>query len=404
MRAFKYGFSPSACSISQVDELGLSSRQKHLSLGLIISAHATSHIYQLLLPLVLPKIAYEYSLNNFEAGLILAVFSASSSLFQTFFGVFSRRLGRKRLLCLGFVINSCAFAAIGQSRDMLSLNVLLFIAGIGWSTYHPLGIHFISDLYPEKRGEALGYHQAGGSMGSFVAPLLAGFLVESFGWRFSFLVLSSLGFAVGILLWLFLGEVPMEATGSSRPSLRNFVNPLILISAAMTYSIALRGVQSFATKYFQEGKGTSYFEATILYSALQVAGIVSGPFSGRLSDSVGRVKVIGALILIQSLSVFGLVVTKGSLLYFPCILYGFASFGLLATSDAFIVDVTARELVGAALGINLAASFAMSIVVPPLLGTSIDTRGFDTSFSIVSGVSMLSLLPLAWVALRRRGR
>ncbi len=382
----------------------MSSGQKHLSLSLIIMAHATSHIYQLLLPLVLPKIAYEYSLSNFEAGLILAVFSASSSLFQTFFGIFSRRLGRKRLLCLGFLINSSAFVALSQSRDLLSLNVLLFVAGIGWSTYHPLGIHFISDLYPEKRGEALGYHQAGGSIGSFIAPLLAGFVVEGFGWRYSFLVLSSLGFAVGVLLWLFLGEVSTEAISSSRASLRNLVDPLILVSAVMTYSIALRGVQSFATKYFQEGKGTSYFEAAILYSALQVAGIVSGPLSGRISDRLGRAKVIGALIVLQSLSVLGLVLTKGNLLYFPCIMYGFASFGLLATSDAFIVDVTTRELVGAALGISLAASFAMSVVVPPVLGTSIDTRGFNISFTIVSGISLLSLLPLAWVSSRKHVR
>ena len=378
--------------------------QKRLSLGLIISAHATSHVYQLLLPLVLPKIAAEYSLNNFEAGLILAVFSASSSLFQMFFGIFSRRFGRKRLLCFGFVVNASAFAAVSRSQDILSLNLLLFIAGIGWSTYHPLGIHFISDLYPDKRGEALGYHQAGGSIGSFLVPLLAGFLVESFGWRYSFFVLSTLGFAVGILLWMFLGEVAVEETGGSKFRLRNLTNPLILICAAMTYSIALRGVQSFATKYFQEGKGTSYFEATILYSALQVAGIVSGPLSGRLSDMIGRVKVIATLILVQSLSVWGLVLTRGPLLYLPCIFYGFASFGLLATSDAFIVDVTARELVGAALGINLAASFAMSVVIPPILGTSIDTRGFDISFSLVSGISMLSLLPLVWVALRRRDR
>jgi len=382
----------------------LSSGQKRLSLGLIISAHATSHVYQLLLPLVLPKIASEYSLTNFEAGLVLAIFSASSSLFQTLFGMFSRRLGRKRLLCLGFVANASAFAAIGLSQDMLSLSALLFTAGIGWSTYHPLGIHFISELYPKKRGEALGYHQAGGSVGSFLAPLLAGFLVESFGWRYSFLALSSLGFIVAVLLWMLLKEVATETISGSTPNLRNLTDPLILILTAMIYSVALRGVQSFATKYFQEVKGATYFEATILYSTLQVAGIISGPLSGRLSDIIGRAKVIGTLIVVQSLSVFGLVLFRGAPLYLPCIIYGFASFGLLATSDAFIVDVTSRDLVGTAIGINLAASFAMSVLVPPILGSSIDAHGFNTSFAMMSEVSLSSLLPLAWLALRRKDR
>ena len=388
--------------VKKADEVPLSQGEKRLSLGLIITAHATSHIYQLLLPLVLPQIASEYSLTNFEAGLVLAVFSASSSLFQTFFGIFSRRFGRKRLLCLGFVVNAVAFAAIGLSQNFLSLNVLLFIAGIGWSTYHPLGIHFISDLYPEKRGESLGYHQAGGSVGSFLAPLFAGFLVESFGWRYSFLALSSLGFVVAVLLWILLSDVAMETSSSSRPKLRNLTNPMILVFTAMVYSVALRGVQSFATKYFQEEKGATYFEAAIFYSMLQAAGIVSGPLSGRLSDIIGRAKVIGALIVLQSLSVFGLVLFRGVPLYLPCIAYGFASFGLLATSDAFIVDITPRDLVGTALGINLATSFAMQVFVPPVLGSSIDARGFDISFELISWVSLSSLLPLGWLAHRRK--
>ncbi|MEM2094451.1 MAG: hypothetical protein QXI32_04050, partial [Candidatus Bathyarchaeia archaeon] len=82
------------------------------------------------------------------------------------------------------------------------------------------------------------------------------------------------------------------------------------------------------------------------------------------------------------------------------VINGFASFGLLATSDAFIVDITSPRLVGAAIGINLATSFAMSVIVPPILGNCIDKYGFDASFTLISVFSLLSLLPLD----RLRGR
>ncbi|MEM2094802.1 MAG: MFS transporter, partial [Candidatus Bathyarchaeia archaeon] len=311
--------------------------------------------------------ALEYGLTNFDMGIILAIFNVSSSLLQTLFGILSRRISRKKLLCLGFVINSGAFATISLSQSVFSLTTLLFIAGIGWSTYHPLGIHFLSDLYQEKRGQAMGYHQAGGSVGSFLAPPIIGLLTENHGWRYSFLMFSSIGFILAGLLWIFLEEVTLKPAPSSRENIRDLIDPLTLILSGAIYSITLRGVQSFATKYFQEAKGTTYLEATVLYSSLQVAGIVSGPLSGLLSDLIGRIKVIGILVVVQSVSVLGLRFFNGIPLYLLCVINGFAWFGLLATSDAFIVDITSPRLVGAAIGINLATSFAMSVIVPPIL-------------------------------------
>jgi len=283
---------------------------------------------------------------------------------------------------------------------LTSLAAALFVAGIGGSTYHSLGIPLISDLFPERRGEALGYHQTGGSIGSFIAPLTIGVITENLGWRSAFLTLSLLGMALAPVLWYRLRESQLEVAEGSKPSLKELREPLLLVLAASIYIVAFRGVMLFGTLYFEQGKGLGP-QAYVLFSLSQVAGIFSGPVCGRLSDVMGRKEVIISLVLIEGVSAFGLVFLTGIPLYLTLVVLGFAAFGLLASMDAFLADITRPRLFGTVVGINLAASFVVSSILSPILGGSISTYGYDLSFTLIAAFSLLGLLPLLFV---RRAR
>jgi MFS family permease len=369
--------------------------RRRVQLVILCSVHAVNHIYQLALPILTPRIAVDLSLSNFYIGILSACFTIPYAFLQVPFGGLARRFDRRRLLSLGLILNAAAFCGILFTRDLVALAALLFAAGVGGSTYHPLGISLISSLYAERKGQAMGFHQMGGAVGSFIAPFILGTLTSLYDWRTALTLLSPLGGVMALLVFRLDRDAPRDA--KEQLGVEDYSSAMLLISTAGIYIVGLRGVTPFATRYFEENRGASSGEAVLLFSMLQVAGIISGPTCGRLSDNFGRKRVITVLILLQAASIALIAATFGAPFYLACILFGFATFGLLATTDAYLTDLTPPSALGTVVGLNLAASFVVGSIVPPVLGGLIDTAGFERAFMLVGAVSLVSLAPLARV-------
>ena len=333
----------------------------------------------------------DYALSDFEVGLVFLAFNLPYALLQIFSGEMNRKLGRKHLIIAGFLVSGVFFAVAALSQGVTSLAIALFAAGIGSSTYHAQGIPLISELFPTRRGEALGYHQTGGSIGSFIAPITIGAVVEAVGWRSASIAVSLMGIIVALVLWYHLNDPQIRTyeTKGPRPTLQELRGPLVFVLAAAIYVVAFRGLTLFGIFYFNAKNMGS--EAFLLLATSQVAGIFSGPICGRFSDKLGRKKVILYLVLVEGASAFGLVLLRGASLYVILLVFGFAFYGLLATMDAFIGDIIRPEFYGTVIGINMAASFLVSTILSPTLGASIGFVGYDVSFTILAAISLLSL-------------
>ena len=376
-------------------------KRRRLYLGLLSMSHGLNHVYQLLTPVMIPKITEEYGLSNLMAGLLLASFSLSYSLLQFPVGYLSRRLGRKNLLILGFVTTSFSFMSIAFADNVAALALVLFLAGVGGSTYHPNGMPLLSEYYEENRGQASGFHQTGGALGSFIAPLLIGVLMLNLSWRLTTTTLSVLGIILSVILYLLLTEPRPKNEEEHQPqpkksklSMGLYGPALVFILTAMIYVTGLRGIDAFANQYFTYGRGIQNIaQASFLFSMLKVAGLFSGPISGKLSDIFGRKKLIIILILIESASLYILTVTPVAILMIPCIVFGFSSFGLLAITDAFLADLVPQEHRGTIFGLNFTLSFVTAAIIPPILGGVIDLQGFNTGFIALS-ITVLFSIPI----------
>jgi len=373
--------------------------RNNLSLVILAAAHGANHFYQLLLPTAVLQIASEYELSHFMIGALLFSFNISYAVLQIPFGYLSERMDRKKILVFGQVLTSLPFLLIGFTDNLWLLGLLLFLSGVGGGAHHPNGVPLVGMLFEKKKGQAMGFHQAGGSIGSVLSPLIAGLTITLFDWRTTFILLSTPGPLLAIASWLFLEEPETSSQPQSQPQLQErktklYTQPVILIFAAAVYTLSLRGLDNFAIPFLVEGRGVPYLQASILFSFQKIAGIVSGPVCGRLSDVFGRKSVLSTLTLVQVTSLYALIFLSPDILFLPSIIFGFASFGLLATTDAFLSDITPTDTLGITFGLNYTANFVSAAAIPPILGKLIDNHGYINPFILLGALNLAGLIPL----------
>jgi sugar phosphate permease len=125
------------------------------------------------------------------------------------------RLGRMWFAVTAFIFSAVLLFLGTTSAEAMS-TVVLFCVAFGFaasvdSTYFATAI----EIAREGAGSAYGIVNAGGSLGSFAAPIVLPMLAVRFGWAAG-LSSASLVIAVGVFTWLFIGK-------STRVNLRNGV-------------------------------------------------------------------------------------------------------------------------------------------------------------------------------------
>lgn len=364
-------------------------------LHLLAVSHGMNHVYQLLTPVILPAMTME--LGVFDAGLFLWSFVLSYSLLPAVSGHVSRQIGRRNLISLGFATTALCFLAIGLTNNVGFLALLFFVAGAGGSTYHPLGSPILAEAYPFSIGRTLGLHQTGGAVGSFIGPFVTGLLILGFGWRFALILLAIPGFVISGALWFSINpkqqtsEVRQEKDRNRVLNLKTYAPALVFIVASFVYVLGLRGTDVYANQYFTLGREIEIAEASFLFSMLKVAGLFSAPICGALSDKFGRKASLVILVVVESLSLFAITLSPTILLVIPCLIFGFASFGLLGVGEALLADVTPEKQRPTIFGINQTLSFSPQIFLVPLLLGMAGSFGYNSGLILLSGLMPLSI-------------
>ena len=369
-------------------------------LGLLAASHGMNHVYQLIPPVVMPEIARDYGISDITAGLLLSCFYLSYALLPVVSGYFSQVFSRKYLLALGFVVSALSFLAIGLTQNVVLLGLLFFAAGAGGSTYHPNGAPLLAETYQTGRGGALGLHQTGGAIGSVAGPILTGILVLNLTWNNALVILAFPGIILAVTLWFLIGSRQTVKKKSKTQKiglmqLKTYSSVALMLAAAFIYVLGLRGTDAFASTYFIEGRDIqNFFEASLLFASLKVSGLFSAPICGRLSDMYSRKRLLIILVIIGSASLYAITITPVALLIIPCVIFGFAAFGLLGVGEALLADITPEDQRSMVFGLNYTISFSSSIILAPALFAIAGIYNYNAGFIMLSALMPFSILIL----------
>ena len=177
-------------------------RQPYGVIALIGVAHAVSHFYHLAVPVVFPLMKDSLGVSYAQLGLLATLFYVASGICQFIAGFLVDHYGARRILFLGMGIVSGAVLLCGFAPSYGYFLILMPLAGIGNSVFHPADFGILNASVKESwLGRAYGVHTLGGNIGWALAPLVVLGLAASIGWRSALVVAGLIGFAVlGLLL------------------------------------------------------------------------------------------------------------------------------------------------------------------------------------------------------------
>ncbi|MER6524992.1 MFS transporter [Streptomyces sp. NPDC001508] len=142
------------------------------------------------LHVAVPAVTEDLKPGAIELLWIVDVYPLVCASLLILFGTLGDRVGRRRILLLGYALFgvASALAALASSAEVLILARALL--GVGGAMIMPATLSILRQVFPDRRERALaiGVWSAVAAVGAAVGPLLGGFLLEHFWWGSVFLV------------------------------------------------------------------------------------------------------------------------------------------------------------------------------------------------------------------------
>jgi FSR family fosmidomycin resistance protein-like MFS transporter len=378
----------------------------------IFVAHAIKHLYNSGQgSLIMPEIKISLGLNRAQFGSLATSSSISwwtSTMIAGYLGDrFSNRAGM--MLAAAMSLMGGAFYLLGIAPNYKTMLVVMFLAGIGPSLFHPPALGELSRRFPDRRGFAVSLHGMGANIGEVLgAPAVAGLLTFMM-WRDVLKISLGPALLVAAAVWLLMPsrKAAVEDSVSSTRSyfrsladlMRNRVLLLLIVATALR-SIGEGGVSAFLSVYMREDLKYSVTTVALFLSLAQAAGIVSQPIMGILSDKVGRKPILVTGTGLVMLSAFALSVAKpGIQLFLAVLVRGAFSFSLHHIFVAAALDAARGVAQSTVVSLIYGAGF-LGTFSPFIAGLISDKYGIHSAF-VYGGVTLI--FPTVLLAVARFG-
>lgn len=152
------------------------------------------------LAVLAPRLQIELDFSTQQYSYIVAAFQVAYTIMQPICGYFLDRIGLRTGFALFAILWSLSNMLHGLANSWQSLAVFRGLLGLCEAAAIPAGIKAVSEWFPPReRSVAVGYFNAGTSLGAMLAPPLVIWLAVQHSWQAGFVVTGGAG-----LLWAVL--------------------------------------------------------------------------------------------------------------------------------------------------------------------------------------------------------
>jgi MFS family permease len=370
--------------------------------ALFCAGWAVIYVDRTILYPLLTVIAREFNLTGFQTGLISGTYFTLYVAAMLPAGLLSERLGLKRTLVLFSFVSAVGMAGLGGAAvNFWALLAMAGIHGAGAGSYYTMAYSITIHTVPSRsRGIASGVINGGMSLGLAAGLALAGPLYHTTGsWRMPFLILAVPTLLMAVLFQHAIREAPISRRRDI-PILALLRDPTLLRMNLSAFCV-LYGwwvLLSWGPVFFQSERNLGLTMSGLYTLVVAVTAIPSGLLLGRLSDRIGRKRIILTMLPLMALSL-ALIPQVHSRTGMLLALMAYGVVGKLAwdpVAISWLGDYIARyrpEAVGTAVALFSFISVLSAVVGPPLTGWIKDVTGsLAGGFYVAAGLAILGFV------------
>ncbi|WP_298861280.1 MFS transporter [uncultured Sulfitobacter sp.] len=345
----------------------------------------------------------DMSLTPAQTGQLLTVYAVSYAFLSPLLIASTGKVGRRRIMALGFVIFALAALISALSPSMTGLNIARIMAAAGAGIFTPLSAAVAAGLTPENnRAKVLAAVFFGLTMSQVVGVPASSWIAYTFGWRWAFWLVFALALPC---IWLIWTRVPagLRFQPVTLGDLRDVIGEGRLM-LAIGFTGSFIGAQYVLFTYIAPllsstmGFGGDGIALTLMMAGFgAVAGNILG---GYLSDRFGWRITLTGLCIFQMLMMpmFSLLPVSVPVLICMVFLWAMGGWSFMAAQQVRLFALAGHRA-PVVLALNAAAIYVGAAIGAALGGLMITNFGL-LSLGITAGIG--ASLALAHLTLSAR--
>jgi MFS transporter, ACS family, D-galactonate transporter len=399
-----------------MDMPAFSNQRRWSIVSLLFAASLINYLDRATISFALPLISAEFHLTSQSKGLLLSSFFWSYALMQIPIGWCADRFNLRWLYAGAFIIWSFAQGLTGLAGGLTMLLVFRILLGVGESIYLSGGTKIVSLLFSAKeRGLPSGLFDFGTRTGLVLEGILVPWLLVSFGWRHTFVILGFTAL-VWIVPWFSIFPRRLQAVNTNaassglprRPVVRTLFNRnlLGLCLGFFCFDYYWYVLVTWLPDYLVTVRRLSIVQAGFYASLVFFTFGVAEPIGGWIADKLIRRgwnetatrKTIVAIAF--SMGIFLIAAMRAAHTQVAIGLLIGASLVGLATGNliAILQSCAPSEAVGIWTGAENFAGNLAGIIAPLAVGFLITSRGsYVPGFELASIILFAGVLPYWFV-------
>lgn len=386
------------------------------------------------LSVLAPTLQRSLGISTVEYSYIVSSFLAAYTIGYLFAGTLLDRMGVRIGLALALAGWSLINGLHALATGWMSLVALRFLLGLGECFNSPAAIKAIAEWVPTReRALCVAIYNNGFVVGSILAPPLVSAITLHFGWQWSFVVTTVLGFVV-LVFWLRYYDTP-ERCVRLRPAERELIlrgREAATATGGGPAAVSLAGllrhpvflamfVSRFLTDpfsyffnfwlpdYFQNARGFTLAMLGMIGWLPFLLADIGGPVGGAFSDWLVRrgwspMRARLRLMLISACVMpFGMVAVRAESTWLALAILSLMFAGQMCwmvNQLAVLSECFPRELVARAIALTGMAGGVGGILATLFIGRAVAGYGYVPVFTVMSVLHLGAFAFVAW-SLRR---
>jgi sugar phosphate permease len=319
----------------------------------------------------------------------------------------------KKLIFISLILWGALAAATGMVNDTTSLIVIRFMLGVVESAVMPAMLILLSQWFTkEERSRANTFLILGNPVTVLWMSVVSGYLIDSMGWRWMFIVQGAPGIIWAFIWWRLIDERPMNANWLTDEEKRAVEEKLLAEQAGikpvknyaeafkstkvillclqyLLWSVGVYGFVMWLPSIIKAAPNMSMINTGWLSAVPYLFAVIGMLSASYFSDKTGNRKIfIWPSLLIAAISLYGTVLLgpdKFWVSYALLVVAGGALYTPYGPFFAAIAEILPKNVAGGAIGLinSLGAlgSFAGSYLVGYL---NTQTGNFNASYTLMA--------------------